>query len=71
MITMDLSSFRDHFQIENHGTILLVRPLTDDAAEWLEYSAPEDAQFIGAAMAVEPRYLMGVIQAWANRETND
>lgn len=51
------------FRIENHGSILLVRPLTDEAKEWLQNTAPEDAQFMGEAMAVEHRYIDGVVDA--------
>jgi hypothetical protein len=52
--------------IENHGTIWLVRPVTDAAIQWLKDTAPEDAQFLGYAMAVETRYLDGVIEAARN-----
>ena len=50
-------------QIENHGSIVLVRPLTDAGKEWLRRTAPEDAQFMSDAMAVEPRYIEGVAAA--------
>lgn len=51
------------FQLENHGSLFLVRPLNDAAREWLQRTAPEDAQFMGEAMAVEPRYVQGVTDA--------
>ncbi len=54
------------FAVENHGSIALVLPLSDAAKEWLFETAPEDAQFMGSAMAVEPRYLQGVIAAIEN-----
>lgn len=50
-------------RVENHGSLMLVRPLTDAGKEWLKETAPDDAQFMGAAMAVEPRYVGGVIYA--------
>jgi hypothetical protein len=50
-------------KIENHGSIVLVRPLTDAGKEGLRRTAPEDAQFMGDAMAVEPRYVEGVTDA--------
>jgi hypothetical protein len=51
------------FNIENHGSIVLVRPLSRDGAQWLQDTAPEDAQFFGDALCVEPRYIVGVCEA--------
>lgn len=42
---------------ENHGSLFLVRPLTAAGEAFLSETAPEDAQFFGNAMAVEPRCL--------------
>ena len=43
------------FSIENHGTIVLIRPLTDDVDEWLkEHTA---GMWFGNALVVEPRYV--------------
>ena len=55
------------FFIELHGSICLVRPQNDDAAEWLEeesraaFNAGIDWQFFGRSLAVEPRYLDNVL----------
>jgi len=49
--------------VENHGSLFLVRPVTREGTEWLADTAPDDAQFMGNAMAVEPRYIAGVIEA--------
>jgi hypothetical protein len=43
--------------VENHGSITLVRPLTGAAKTWLEENVQEDAQYLGSALAVEPRYV--------------
>lgn len=52
------------FRIENiTGSVCLVRPLSSRAAKWLAETAPEDAQYFGRALAVEPRYLDGVVAA--------
>jgi hypothetical protein len=51
------------FQIENHGSITLFRPLNDAGREWLKCTAPEDARFMGSAMVVEPRYVGDVADA--------
>lgn len=51
-------------QLENHGSIWLLRPLDAAAREWLHQTAPEEAQFMGDALAIEPRYVEGVQQAF-------
>lgn len=51
------------FQVENHGSICLIRPLSSRAAKWLRETAPEEAQFLGKALAVEPRYVYSVTEA--------
>lgn len=49
------------FTVENHGTIVLVRPLTLDVMAWLEEhvsdEGPDMAQWFGGALCVEPRYV--------------
>jgi hypothetical protein len=55
------------FIIRNEGTILLFRPLTDAAREWLEENVQADAQWFRGALVVEHRYAgdlaVGLIQA--------
>jgi hypothetical protein len=41
--------------VENYGTIMLVRPLTDETREWLKEHT--DGTWWGGALAVEPRYV--------------
>jgi len=43
------------FTVENHGTILLVRPLTNDVRDWLELHTA--GQWFGGALVVEHRYV--------------
>lgn len=43
------------FTVENHGTIVLVRPLTVDVERWLEERT--DGMWFGGALVVEPRYV--------------
>lgn len=50
--------------LENHGSIILMRPLDAAARAWLQQTAPEDAQFMGDALAIEPRYVEGVLAAF-------
>lgn len=53
-------------QLENHGSIWLLRPLDNAAKEWLSETAPSDAQFFGDALAIEPRYVDGVVDAFTS-----
>jgi hypothetical protein len=50
-------------RFENHGTVGLARPLTEAGRAFLRETAPEDAQFLGDAMAFKPRYLQGILDA--------
>ena len=54
---------RRDFRISNQGSIMIVVSNTKSAKLWLLHSSPGDAQFWGGGMAVEPRYLDGVIDA--------
>lgn len=46
-------------RVENHGSVLLVRPLTDTAREWLKTNT--DGTWFGGALAVEPRYACNLV----------
>lgn len=54
-------------RLEDHGSIILFRPLTDAGREWLETRTQEDAQWFGGALAVERRYA-GAVADGATRE---
>jgi len=45
------------------GSICLVFPQNDAANDWLHRTAPEEAQFMGDALAVESRYVADVARA--------
>lgn len=46
------------FTVEDHGSIVLVRPLTADVSEWLtDHTDPDASQWYGGALVVEPRYV--------------
>jgi hypothetical protein len=49
------------FDVENHGTIVLVRPLTADVRDWLHDHT--DGQWFGGALVVEPRYAEPLVTA--------
>lgn len=48
-------------RIENHGSIVLVRPLTAAADAWLDDNVGDGAQTFGGAIVVEPRYLYELV----------
>jgi hypothetical protein len=50
------------FTIENHGSLFLVRPLTEAARDWLNDHVADEAQWFGGALAVEPRYVDALVE---------
>ena len=48
-------------RIENHGSIVLVRPLSDSARDWLRDNIGE-AQYFGPALVVELRYVAPLVK---------
>lgn len=51
------------FNIEDHGSIVLIRPLTADVSTWLGEHTAADAQWFGNALVVEPRYVVDIVTA--------
>lgn len=49
------------FRVENHGSILLLNPLTVAAEQWIGENLGDDVQYFGHAVAVEPRYMQHII----------
>ena len=48
-------------ELEFHGTINLLWPLTPKATSWIDENIPDDAQWFGTALAVEPRYCPDIV----------
>jgi hypothetical protein len=49
-------------QVEDHGSIVLLHARTDTGARWIgEHTDPENRQFFGGALVVEPRYVVDII----------
>jgi hypothetical protein len=46
------------YAVENHGTLFLFRPLTEEARENLANNVGEEAQWFGGALVVEHRYAL-------------
>jgi hypothetical protein len=49
------------FLIENHGSVVLLQPLTIAAEDWLTEHTPEDAQHWGTSIVIEPRYVSDIL----------
>jgi hypothetical protein len=47
--------------IQNEGTVVLFRPLTQAANDWIEENIRGDAQWFGGALVVEHRYAGDVV----------
>lgn len=46
--------------VENHFSLYLVRPLTEEAEGWIEDNVGEHQSF-GGAVVVEPRYVNDIV----------
>lgn len=53
-------------EIANHGSIVLVRPMTDAARAWLAENVSTEAIWFGGSLAVEPRYIEPLIEGMKN-----
>lgn len=51
------------FETVDHGSIVILTPTSVAARRWLNETAPDDAQWWGRGLVVEPRYLDGVLSA--------
>jgi hypothetical protein len=49
------------FTVENHGTIFLLQPHTSAAQRWVDNNIPDDAQYLGTAVAVEHGYILDIV----------
>lgn len=58
-----ITTSQPDFFVENHGSIMLVRPVTGDARDWLEIHVTGDEhQYFGDALVVEPRYILNLVE---------
>ena len=53
----------EDLHLVNYGSIALAHPKTSTGRTWLHETAPEDAQFHGSALAFEPRFYEGIVEA--------
>jgi hypothetical protein len=60
------SSPSPDFEVENHQSIFLLRPLTPVAESWIEEFLPEDCTYFGSAVVVEHRYIADIVHGIQN-----
>ena len=51
----------EDFELQNEGSLYLLRPLTVHAAEWLEEHIEQNRQMFGTAVVVEHRYVEDIV----------
>ncbi len=51
------------FNVECHGSIFLLRPLTLAASSWIEEHLPKDRLTFGTAVVVEHRHIADIVRA--------
>lgn len=51
------------YHVENHGSVVLVVPDNLATLTWLMGAVNEEALWFGNALAVEPRYVNGLLAA--------
>lgn len=59
---MKTAKERPDVDLSLHGSIDLLTPLTAAAQAWMKENIPDDAQWFGGALAVEPRYAPDIVQ---------
>jgi hypothetical protein len=45
------------FTVADHGSIVILTPLTEAAQDWVADHLPEDAMTWGGGIVIEPRYV--------------
>jgi hypothetical protein len=54
------------FEVDDQGSIVLIRPITDAARNWCNEYLPEDCMMYGSAYAIEHRYADAIIEGFAD-----
>ena len=52
------------FDLSDHGSIALIRPMTDAARDWCDEHLPDDTMMFAGAYAIEPRYAMSIVEGF-------
>lgn len=54
------------FVFNNHGSVCLLTPMTDEAKRWVIDHLPEDRTYFGASVAIEPRCANAILEGIVN-----
>ena len=54
------ASNQEHFTIEDHGSIVIVQPLSSEAWDWIDEHVFEQTWW-GGGLVVEPRYVADLV----------
>lgn len=54
------------FTIHDHGSIMLLQPLTEAGQEWANEHLPDDVMTFGTGIVVEPRYMARIVEGIVN-----
>jgi hypothetical protein len=54
------------FLCENHGSIFLLRPLSQPAQSWINENISSDAQWFGNGVVIEHRYIWAILEGIQN-----
>jgi len=54
------------FEVDNQGSIFLLRPLSTAAYAWAELNLPEDAMHFGDSIVIEHRYIGAIVEGIVN-----
>ena len=49
------------FSLTDHGSIVVLTPLNNEAREWLDRSIDDEAQWFGRGLVIEPRYVGDIV----------
>lgn len=49
------------FTLVDHGSIVIITPLSQQATEWTDTYLSEETQWWGAGFVVEPRYVDDIV----------
>lgn len=51
------------FEYTKHGSVSLLTPLSDAAADWVAENIGDDAMYHGRALAIDHRYVVPTLEA--------
>ena len=56
----------DHFEIENHGSIVRMLPISEWAKEWWEANVDPSCPMMGKYYCVESRFAFDILDGFKN-----